>query len=194
MDRKWHADEGKVDASPHHRIILDLNFPIIYTTNYDRFIELSYEHARVPFTRIASIRDFSKIQEGRTQIVKFHGDFSDDNSIVLTESHYFERLAFESPLDIKLRSDSLGRTFLFIGYGIADVNIRYLLYKLHKMWSGSPFADARPHSFIFLTRPNPIQEQILKARGIHAIVSEDDNPAQGLLQFLGNLRDAVRAA
>jgi len=192
MDRKWHSDESKVDGSPHHQLILELNFPIIYTTNYDRFLEIAYQRKGLPFTKVASIRDFSKIKEGHTQIVKFHGDFDDDKSIVLTESDYFERLAFESPLDIKLRSDSLGRPFLFIGYGIADVNIRYLLYKLHKIWSSSPFADARPHSYILLSKPNPIQEEILRHRGIHPIVAAEDHPGKGLLRFLEELRDAVR--
>ncbi len=53
---------------------------------------------------------------------------SGDASIVLGESSYFRRLDLESPLDIKLRADLPGRTVMFIGYSLADVNIRYLFY------------------------------------------------------------------
>jgi hypothetical protein len=66
-------------------------------------------------------------------VVKFHGTFSDDASLVLTESSYFERLEFESAIDIKLRADTLGKSLLFVGYSLNDINIRYLLDKLHKL-------------------------------------------------------------
>lgn len=38
--------------------------------------------------------------EGVTQIVKLHGDFDDEYAIVLTESSHFDRLGFDSPLDL----------------------------------------------------------------------------------------------
>jgi hypothetical protein len=90
-------------------------------------------------------------------------------------------------LDIKLRSDSIGRTILFVGYSLSDINVRYLLYKLHCLWTESAFASARPKSFMFLPRPNPVQEAILEHRGISPIVSEFDDPAVGLGDFLERL-------
>ena len=60
-----------------------------------------------------------------------HGTCSDDASLVLTESSYFDRLEFESAIDIKLRADTLGKSLLFVGYNLGDINIRYLLHKLH---------------------------------------------------------------
>ena len=67
-----------------------------------------------------------------TQVVKLHGTFDDDGSLVLTETSYFDRLEFESPIDIKMRADILGKTLLFIGYSLSDINIRYMLYKLYR--------------------------------------------------------------
>jgi hypothetical protein len=126
-----------------------------------------------------------KARDGVTQIVKFHGNFDNDASIVLTESSYFSRLDFESPLDVKLRADLLGRTVLFIGYSLADINIRYMLYRLSRQWSA--YSDARPKSFMFLARPNPIHERILAQRGINAFDSDLDDPTTGLLTFLRQL-------
>jgi len=187
MDRSWHKNEERVDSSDIHRAIVDLQFQIIYTTNYDRWLEIAFQRRGKSFVKIANVGDFTKIRDGVPQIVKLHGDFEDDASLVLTETSYFERLAFESPLDIKLRSDSIGRPLLFIGYGFSDMNIRYLQYKLDRMWSNSAYSSSRPKSFMFLARPNPVQEAILDQRGILPVVSESDDPAQGLTAFLKRL-------
>ena len=184
MDTTWHSAEVDISKSDIHKVIVELNFPIIYTTNYDRWLEKAYQYHGKDFTKIASVVDIARVREGTTQIIKFHGDFDDDNSIVLTESSYFERMNFESPLDIKLRSDVLGKTILFLGYSLSDINIRYLLYKLQKQWKETEFEKARPKSYIFLTKPNLVQEEILRSRGIESIVSEMDDPGEGLIEFL----------
>jgi len=186
LDREWHA---KVDigTSRIHELIIQLKCRIIYTTNYDRWLENAHEYYHIPYQKVVSVGDIPNLKENRVQIVKFHGDFDDDESIVLTETSYFERLSFESPLDIKLRADALGRTILFIGYSLADINIRYLLYKIHIQWEKSGFAKIRPKSYIFFPRPNPVQEKILKERGITAFVSDTDDPAQGMEDFLEQL-------
>lgn len=187
MDRTWHKDETVVDSSKAHKAIVDLDFPIIYTTNYDRWLEIALTRRGKQCVKIANVGDFPKITDEKTQIVKLHGDFDDDSSLVLTETSYFERLAFESPLDIKLRADIIGKTVLFVGYSLSDINIRYLLHKLHRLWHDSDFASARPKSYLFLSRPNPIQEAILAKRGITPIVSGIPDPAAGLEEFLLDL-------
>jgi hypothetical protein len=70
------------------------------------------------------------------------------------ETSCFERMRFETPLDIKLRSDSLGRTILFLGYSLNDMNIRFLLYRLHQIWHESAYSSAQPRSFLVTDRPN----------------------------------------
>jgi len=187
MDRTWHTSKARVDSSRIHNAIVDLDLSTIYTTNYDRWLEIAFSRRGKRVAKIANVRDLTKIREGVTQIVKFHGDLDDDGSLILTETSYFERLAFESPLDIKLRSDSIGNTILFVGYSLSDINIRYLLYKLDRLWAESRFAAARPKSFMFLTRPNPVQETILTRRGILPIVSDIDDPSTGLSVFLERL-------
>jgi hypothetical protein len=194
MDRAWHQDEARIERSAVHKAILDLKFPAIYTTNYDRWLEIAHDRRGTAYTKIANVGDFTKIRDGVTQIVKLHGDFDDDKSLVLTEQSYFDRLAFESPLDIKLRSDAIGKVILFVGYSLSDVNIRYLFYKLYKLWADSGFAAARPKSYVFLSRPNPIQEAILTKRGIVPIVSESDDPATGLATFLTTIVHEVHGA
>jgi hypothetical protein len=189
LDKAWHTGVDIGNSEPHKHIV-DLDFPLIYTTNYDNWLEEAYKFHKRPYIKVANVGDLVRARLNTTQIVKFHGDFADDESIVLTESSYFDRLDFESPLDVKLRADLLGRSILFIGYSLHDINIRYMLYKLHKQWSASTFTGLRPKSFVFLARPNPIQERVLESRGIHAIVSDRDDPKAGLTEFLSSLGKA----
>jgi hypothetical protein len=100
-------------------------------------------------------------------------------------------MAFESPLDIKLRGDVLGRTVLFVGYSLSDVNIRYLLYRLQQQWERDGTASNRPKSYIFLTHGNAARERVLRSRGIEPVVSAEEDPATGLIRFLTELQSKV---
>lgn len=190
MDQHWHDNKVKINESVIHKLILDLDFPIIYTTNYDRWIEWTYDFYNKSYRKIINVNDLVDLSPTLTQIIKFHGDFDDDSSIVLTEASYFKRLAFESSLDIKLRSDILGKSILFLGYSLSDINMRYLIYKLDELWKSNNII-ARPESFIFLTRPNPVQEAILLKRGIKTINSDNSNPAEATKEFLEQLLSSV---
>lgn len=192
LTKKCREANEKVKNSAVHKLIVEFDFPIIYTTNYDPFLERAFDHHKKPYNRIVHVKDFTKGSGGKTQIVKLHGDLSDENSIILTESSYFERLDFESPLDIKLRADILGKTILFIGYRLRDINIRYLFYKLTKLWKSAGSADVRPTSYIFLSRPNPVQDRVLRSHSIHPIFSELDSPQEGLEKFLEDLCTKVQ--
>ncbi len=186
MDVEWHS---KVDISKSdiHKLITEMNFPIVYTTNYDRWLEKAYEHYGVKHRKIVNVGDIAKVEKDDVQIVKFHGDFDDDDSIVLTESSYYDRLNFEHPIDIKLRSDVLGKSVLFIGYSLSDINIRLLFYKLMKMRGKHQCKGKVISSYLFTHKPNPIQEAILEQWGIKMISSELDDPGQALIDFLNKL-------
>ncbi|WP_431417860.1 SIR2 family NAD-dependent protein deacylase [Aeromonas dhakensis] len=188
MDRVWHSPDIDISTSKVHEYIAKANFPIIYTTNYDHWIEHALAYYGKPFTKIASVSDFTRIKSDKVQVVKFHGDFDDDKSIVIDETSYFERLEFETPLDIKLRSDVLGKSVLFIGYSLADINLRLLFYKLSKLWKANRAGDAQPKSYIFSARSNPVQEAVLEQWGISMISSEKENPGEALEAFLNKFQ------
>jgi len=123
-------------------------------------------------------------------IVKFHGDFDQDDSLVITESNYFDRLQFEAPLDILLRADAMRQPILFIGYSLADINMRYLFHKLWKIWIEAKISDARKKSHIFMSRPNPVDAEIFKKWGITHITDESAGP-DGLVRFLQSIKTTV---
>jgi len=192
MDKIFNVSDDILKNSRIHELIVTLDFPVIYTTNYDRNIENSFLLHKKDFSKIVDVRDIAKSAPDTTQIVKLHGDFDDDDSIVLTETDYFERLSFESPLDIKLRSDALAKTILFIGYSLSDINVRLLLYKLSQAWLSSGHEKYRPKSYIFLSRPDPVQETVLSQWDIEAVTEDVDSPEDALEAFLVGLANQVR--
>jgi NAD-dependent SIR2 family protein deacetylase len=184
MDTEWHNPSIDVSNSKIHEYIAKNNFPIIYTTNYDNWIENAYECYGVKYNKIVKVSDISECIPFQKEVVKLHGDFSDSESIVLSETSYYQRLQFESPLDIKLRADILGKSVLFIGYSLQDINIRHLFYKLSNLWDNYGRGSDRPQSYLFSSKCNPIQEEVLKQWGIQTINSEIDNPGEALRDFL----------
>jgi hypothetical protein len=191
MDETWHPPSIQIERSELHTVIVDLNFPVIYTTNYDRWLERAFEAHRKPYRKISNVADLAASSHGETEIIKFHRDFEDDDSLVLTESSYFQRMLFESPLDIRLRSDCLARPLLFVGYSLHDVNTRYLLFRLQELWRSSPHASQRPLSYILMSSRDPAQQAVLRSRGVEPIVLEDEDTGRAATSFLTHLRDAV---
>jgi hypothetical protein len=192
MDRHWHVSREMVEKSRLHQLIVELDFPIIYTTNYDRNLEIAFDIYGRKYNRIANARDIAAAKGSATQIVKFHGDFDDDASLVLAETDYFNRLSFDSPLDVKFKADALGSTILFVGYSMSDVNIRLLLHRLWQTWAQSGYERDRPRSFVFMPTNSAVQEAVLGSWGITVLHGEVEEPGEALTLFLDQVLAQVQ--
>jgi len=185
MDKAFNPRDEDIARSRAHIALVDMHLPLIYTTNYDEIIERAFELQGQPCHAIANIDDIVRAPRNVTQVVKFHGTFSDDASLVLTESSYFERLEFESPLDIKLRADTLGHSLLFVGYSLNDVNIRYLLYKLHKLRQAvKRTGRIMPSAFLTTFGTGEIQRTLLAQWGVSIIELDPVDKSRSVDEFL----------
>ncbi|WP_448033079.1 SIR2 family NAD-dependent protein deacylase [Bradyrhizobium liaoningense] len=192
LDRNWRVDPQRIANSELHRMIVELDFPVIYTTNYDRNLETAFDVLKKPYTKISNAKEIASAGADVTHIIKFHGDFDDDASLVLTETDFLNRLAFNSPLDIRFRADALGSTLLFIGYSMSDPNIRLLLHRIWQIWDESGHSQDRPKSFVFVAQPNPVQEAVLANWGITTIAPPDGMAADdGLTRLLRDIRQRL---
>jgi len=188
MDRLFERPDVMIETSRAHNALVEMRPPLIYTTNYDRIIERAFELKGVPCHTIASIDDMVSAPSDATHVVKFHGSFSDDASLVLTESSYFDRLEFESAIDIKLRADMLGKTLLFVGYSLSDINIRYMLYKLHKLRLQVRREGRRyPSAYLATFRSGEIQKTILARWDVSIVELDPVDMTESVNAFLESL-------
>ena len=193
MGRDWNVDDATLDGSEVHRLLVRLDFPLIYTTNYDHLLESAYERSGRRFNKVVSARDIARSDPALPTIVKFHGDLDDPGSVVLAETDYFRRLSFDEPLDIKLAADAFARAVLFLGYSVSDINLRLLLYRLRRIWLESSYEKSRPRSYVYITPPNPVQERILGSWDVVPLTTATGDGAADVLSFLNRLHTAVRS-
>lgn len=188
MDRRFNPTDEAIMSSRAHNAVVEMDLPLIYTTNYDRIIERAFELRKVKTHTIANIDDIVMLPSDKTtQIVKFHGSFSDDASLVLTESSYFDRIEFQSAIDIRLRADILGRCLLFIGYGLNDINIRYMLYKLHKLRQQAKIETNLPSAYLVTFGAGEIQRTLLAQWDVTVVDLDPTNRTDSMAAFLEEL-------
>jgi hypothetical protein len=188
MDRMFNPTDEAILASTTHRLLVELRFPTIYTTNYDRIIERAFDLRGAPCHTIANIDDIATAPHDVTHVVKFHGSFSDDASLVLTESNYFDRLEFEAALDLKLRADTLGRSLIFVGHGLGDINIRYLLYKLHKLRARIGAGQRRlPSAYLTAFGAGDVQRRLLAQWDVELLELDPVDKTKSIEAFLESL-------
>jgi len=188
MDKAFNPSNADIKNSRSYTALVEMKLPLIYTTNYDEIIERAFELHGRPCYPISNIDDIALAPTDCTHVVKFHGTFSDDASLVLTESSYFDRLDFESAIDIKLRADVLGKSLLFVGYSLSDVNIRYLLYKLHKLRQHvRRSGDLAPSAFLTTFGTGEIQKTLLARWDVSIIELDPADKTKSMDAFLEKL-------
>nr|WP_249806498.1 SIR2 family protein [Bradyrhizobium sp. 62] len=189
LDRNWRVDPDRIAASRLHKLIVELDFPTIYTTNYDRNLETAFDVLEKPYAKISNAKDIAGARSGVTHIIKFHGDFDDDASLVLTETDFLNRLAFDSPLDIGFAPMPWEARCFSSDTALSDPNIRLLLHRIWQSWEESGHRQDRPRSFAFVTQRNPVQEAVLANWGITTIAPPDGvSPDDGVTRFLLDIR------
>lgn len=196
MSSVLRTDDETTDSSPHIEL-LNLGAPQVYTTNFDEMIEQTFYELEQPVEVVVLPRDVAVADAHQTQVVKYHGDLRFDDTLVVTESQYWTRLDFESPMDLKFRSDILGRSVLFMGYSFSDINIRVIWFKLMQMMRDVPEKDRLP-SYIVRLDSNPVLEALFAEVGLQTIVLDPSGEAQTdeqkvdvLSDFLATLSSAA---
>ena len=92
-----------------------------------------------------------------------------------------------------MRREDLNSCFIFSEQNdsLTDINVRLLLYKMWKMWGASGYESERPKSFVFLSKPDEIQNAVLEKWGVHTITADVDDPNEALCAFLEDLKKQV---
>ena len=106
----------------------------IFTTNYDRLIEDSYQRRTRPVAVYSSNFDFGPKADPRAiQLFKLHGTIEKDISdgdrsqIILTQNDYDATADFREQLFDRLKADIAGVHLIVVGHSLADPDIKSIV-------------------------------------------------------------------
>lgn len=136
MRERFHSPEAEARraTSAQHQALAKLDFRRIYTTNFEHHIESALREGGKKAEAFVRVEDFMRpLPEDVCQVVKFHGDLDHEDSVVLTESQFFDRMRLDAAPDQVLRADLLGNVFLFLGYSFNDPNIRDIWHRMERL-------------------------------------------------------------
>lgn len=182
--RRLNVPEDAIKRSRVHSALARMeNSTKFYTTNYDDLVERSLRLAGRAVQVIAGERDMGA-NDKVIEVVKFHGDFNTPNKMVFSEGHYYKRLRLDGPLDLKLRSDLLGRVALFVGYSFRDLNIGVLFDLLNEMFKSLPNSDTGRRGYIVVHNPSDFEYTLFRKRNIEILPTFGDDRAATLADVL----------
>ncbi|HEX3871453.1 MAG TPA: SIR2 family protein, partial [Pirellulales bacterium] len=164
----------------------------MYTTNQDNLVELCFAAYGHRLSVVIDIDDIAQLRPGDVVLYKFHGDLTEPDSIVFAKEDYARRgPTSDFELDIRLRSDALAKSLLFLGYSFRDPNVKDLFGHLQRLFKGR-----LPPSYLVQFQSNAAFAQQLKDEfGITAIDPTTLYPGcdapSAFDRFLTDLRNAT---
>ncbi|KCB49359.1 SIR2 family NAD-dependent protein deacylase [Bordetella hinzii] len=183
-------DERKV---PSHRLLVSLMQNVLYTTNQDNLFELVAAKYGRPYRRVVTVDDLSESIPGEPLLIKFHGDMAVPASLVFGTKSYQARMSEEDhPLDIRLKSDLLGKRLMFLGYSLSDENIAKIFATVARIFKGT-----LPPSYLVAFDDDPVliataQQYQVKVVIPPRIFPDAANNAEAFERFLQVLCNETR--
>jgi hypothetical protein len=184
-----------VGAAPTdaHKLITEINFRFVVTTNYDQLIETAYlpRLHRIPkiFTHPDTADFADSLWKEEFFILKAHGDLQRKSTIILTEKDY-RSLSYSSPgYRALLAAIFTTKTIFFVGASLNDPEIQLLLRSLHDAFQG-----AGQHHFALIANSdfsNTEAAHWRKNYNVDCIRYEPSRHHPELVAFLDNLRKAT---
>lgn len=142
----------KFSPNGYHESIVKTNLKTIWTTNYDNLLETAFANhvIDVKVGDDAISRDVPNVQ---VEIIKMHGCIfnSHRNDIVITESDYEDFFIKRPAIAQRLKMDLLQKSFLFIGYGYGDSNIKNIITEARRLAQNA----TRQHYLITIEQSTP---------------------------------------
>ena len=173
--------------SHRHECLAQFDAPTIYTTNWDNVIEHTYDRLSRPYNLVETASDFLRLDPSITTIIKYHGSLSHPETLVITESDYYDRFGIDSPFDLRLRADLMEKSLLFLGYSLRDYNVRYIWNRAQKTLNRVLDSGAKPPPsyFVSVSRDN-VFETVLSKNNIITINLDSKDQFPIFLEYLAN--------
>ena len=115
----------------NHLLLAELPITSVWTTNYDRLIERTYEQRNTTYTILTDDKSYRNFDDcAKITIHKIHGDVLTADDVIITRDDYE---SFANNHDIvlaELKGEMCSRSFLFLGYSFSDTDIQHILTQI----------------------------------------------------------------
>lgn len=186
--------DQRPDPNEAFKLIVDMPYNYIITTNYDYLIEDAYAHVHRKTAKKYTYRQAQamadNIWNGYPFILKAHGDADEPDKIVLTERDYRNLINAEVGYKSILQVLFTTNTILFIGTSLTDPELKLLLgFLRHFYHEGGPVH----YALMDETQLTSITaERWRKDYGINIIRYNPIYDHQQVLQFLTLLHGNIK--
>lgn len=185
--KSMNPPDDAIERSLIHRELAQMTkCSIFYTTNFDDFIERSFELHKRPYRAVA-IEEHMRPGTGTTEIIKFHGDWNHPDRMVLTESDYERRMEFKEPMDLRLWSDVLNRSVLFVGYSFRDPNVAYLFRQVKERFASLPNTSSGRRAYIVVQDPSLFERRLFQERNIEVLPIAEKGRTEAVAELLNGI-------
>lgn len=181
----------KFGPSEAHSLIPTFTWKAIATTNYDLIIERAYDQVTdkaqilVPFTKNGEPIETKIVSARDLMYLKLHGSITSVNDkdlpLILTVEQYVSHRQNRSRLFDRLKQFAYDVPILFVGYGLADQNIRSIMMELNEL------GDAKPRSYLVDPTIKPEEARLWESKKITSISLSFD-------EFIRALNDKISPA
>lgn len=189
-----------VSITENHRLIANLPIRTVWTTNYDTLIEQAFDEAKKRYDAKITSQNLP-LQKPRCDVTifKMHGDVSQPDAAVLTKEDYELYHDHRQGFTIRLQSDLISKTFLFLGFSFTDPNIDYILSRIRVLLGQntgehycvmrnipkpSPFRGKARADYEYDVRKQDLKIADLKRYGINALMIEEYSEVTTILREL----------
>jgi hypothetical protein len=186
--KSMNPPDEAIRKSPIHNELAQMRACcIVYTTNFDDFIERSFGLHGRKYQAVA-IEEHMRSASDATEVIKFHGDWNHPDRMVLTESDYERRMAFSEPMDLRLWSDLLNRSVLFLGYSFRDPNVAYLFRQVKERFERLPNTSSGRRAYIVVQDPSQFERRLFQERNIEVIPIDGKGRTEAVAEILNDIR------
>lgn len=190
--------ERFVDQRPEpnetYKIIVDLPYNYVITTNYDYLIEdaFAYVHRRAAkkYTYKQAQAMADNIWNGYPFILKAHGDADEPDAIILTDKDYrnviHAEIGYKSILQVLFTTN----TILFLGTSLTDPELKLLLGFLR-----NAYHEGGPKHYALMDQTkitNILAERWRKDYGINIIKYDPVDNHKQVFQFIELIKNNIK--
>lgn len=182
------GNEGSIPEI--HKIITQIPFAALVTTNYDKLLERAYASMTNAIPKTPTHLDLDTLGpllfNGSFFILKAHGDIDRPKSLILTTSDYRELIHSNPAFNTIFSAILLTKAILFVGYSLSDPDFRLLLDRQLTLFKGHI-----PERYALMSGVGSVEREVLWRTARIRVLPYPDGQHQEVKSFLKSLQEEV---